>query len=330
MEAVLNLLPRRYPDRRMLHAVVTSLALLLPAWAAQAQTAPVPVAPTSAVLVSGPAGQVTRMDVELTVNEIVPPADRPRFWASPDAVPRMARSLYAQRVLAAEAAKAGVENTPQGAAALRLARERTLTELLMQQRVQAATPNDTALEAFVRSEMRARPERFMQPEEVHVRHILLPVARDGSNDAAVKAQAQALIDELRKGADFAALARAQSADKGSAQRGGDLGFFPRGKMAPEFEEAAFALKQPGELSVPVKSNFGYHVIELRERKPAQTRPFEQVLPEAREELLGKINAQERRQAWDGAETGAQVDEAAVKAWAQERQAEALSKVLPAR
>ena len=293
------------------------LAALLAATAgsaAQAQTAP------ADVLVSGPAGQITRADLEIMVTDLVPAADRERFWLSRDAVARVARSLYTQRALAAEALKAGLENSPEGAAYLRMIRERALTELLMQQRVREATPDAAAQERFARSEYKAKPERFALPDEVHVRHILLPVARDGSDDAQVKAEAHKLVDELRRGgADFAALARTRSSDRGSAQRGGDLGFFPRGKMAPEFEAASFELRKPGDISQPVKSSFGYHVIELIERKPSYTRPIDEVLPELREELLGKINNQERRRIWDQAEAAAQVDEAALQALSEQQQ-----------
>lgn len=286
------------------------LAALLIGGAVQAQSGS---AVNAQVLVSGPAGQITRGELEIMVNDRVPLAERARFWTSSDSVTRMARSLYTQRALAAEAQKEGLDRTPEGADYLRLVRERALTELLMQQKVHAATPDAAALEQFARSEYKAKPERFALPEEVHVRHILLSVARDGSDDARVKAEAQKLVDELRHGADFAALARTRSADRRSAERGGDLGFFPRGKMAPEFEAAAFALKRPGDISDPIKSGFGYHVIELVGRKPPQAESFEQVLPQLREELLAKIDGQQRRHAWEQAGATAQVDSVAVEA-----------------
>ena len=282
------------------------LAALLAAAPAAAQ-APAP----SEVLVSGPAGKITRAELTLMVADLVPAAERERFWLSSDSVTRMARTLYTQRALAAEALKAGVDQSADGAAYLRLLRERALTELLMQQRVSEATPASAALDQFARSEYKVKPERFAVPEEVHVRHILLPVARDGSDDAKVKAEAEKLLAELRQGADFAVLARTRSSDRGSAQRGGDLGFFPRGKMAPEFELAAFALQKPGDLSAPVKSSFGYHLIELVERKPAHTKAFEQALPELREEILYKINGQQRRRVWETAESSAEVNAAAI-------------------
>ncbi|MFV0680484.1 peptidylprolyl isomerase [Ottowia sp.] len=270
------------------------------------------------VLVSGPAGRVTRAELEMVVPDLVPPEDQARFWRSPDAVINMARGLYTRRALAQEAVREGLDKTPQAATQLRLKQDQVLTDLLLQQRVTAATPDAAALDRMAQSEYRAHPEQFTSPEEVRVRHILLPVAPDGSNDAAVKADAQALIGQLKNGADFAALAKARSVDRGSAQRGGDIGFFAKGKMLPEFESAAFALKQVGDLSAPVKTKFGYHIIELRERKLGEVKTFEQALPELRAEQLHKVDTRARRSAWEKGEAGAQVDEAGIKSWLQNR------------
>ena len=278
-----------------------------------------------AVVVTGPAGPMTRMEVEVMARDLVPPADQARFWASPDNVAQFARSLYTQRLLAADALKAGVGTDPRGEAYLKLLRERGLAELLLRQRERATVPDAKALDAYARSEYQAHPEQFRLPEEVHARHILLAVAKDGSDDAAVKARAEKLMAELRGGADFATLAREQSADKGSAARGGDLGMFARGKMVPEFDQAVFALRKPGELAGPVKTQFGYHVIQLVERKPGEVRSCDQVLPELREQLRAKREANERRAVWDGAQGKAQVDEAAVKSLSADRRAAAAAK-----
>lgn len=285
--------------------------LLAGLWAGAA--APAAADAGSAVVVNGPAGPLTRAEVEVMVNDLIPPAQRDYFWVNPDAVANFARSLYAQRLLAAEAQATGADATPEGRAYLKLLRERGAAELLMRQRENAALPNAQALDAYARAEYRAKPERFRQPDQVQARHILLEVAPDGSNDAAVKARAEKLLAELRAGADFAKLAREQSADKGSAARGGDLGRFAPGKMVPEFDDAVFGLRKPGELAGPVRTKFGYHLIELRERTPGETRAFEQVLPELREELRGKLMATERKAVWSAAQERAQVDAAAVKA-----------------
>ena len=86
----------------------------------------------------------------------------------------------------------------------------------------------------------------------------------------MRAQAEQVLKEARSGADFAALAKKYSQDESNAQQGGDLDYFGRGRMVPEFENAAFALK-PGEISDLVKTEFGYHVIKLVDRKPAIVR-----------------------------------------------------------
>jgi len=309
-------------SRRVPAAAALLLAALCAAGAARAAGA------GDTVLVNGPAGPLTRAEVEAMVRDMVPAAQQPTFWISPDAVTNFARSLYAQRLLAADAQKAGLDATPENQIYLKLVRERALAEMLLHQRELAAAPNEQALDAYARSEYKAKPERFRQPEQVKARHILLAVAKDGSDDAAVKARAEKLLAELRGGADFAALALEYSADKGSAARGGDLGQFPQGKMVPEFDTAVFALQKPGDLAGPVKSRFGYHIIELRERVPGQLRPFEQVLPELREELRTKLQSGERNAAWGAAQDQAKVDEAAVKALVAEHPSVPLSTKKP--
>jgi parvulin-like peptidyl-prolyl isomerase len=136
-------------------------------------------------------------------------------------------------------------------------------------------------EADVRKYFEAHKAEF---EQVHARHILIRVqgsaaaVRPGQRDltdAEALAKAQDLRKRIQAGEDFAQLARQESDDTGSAAKGGDLGFFHRGQMVPSFEQAAFAL-QPGELSEPVKSPFGYHVIKVEAR---ESKSFEEVRPE---------------------------------------------------
>ncbi len=98
---------------------------------------------------------------------------------------------------------------------------------------------------------------------------------DGKNDDEVRAKAEALLKQVRAGADFAGLARKNSEDEGSAKQGGDLDYFGRGKMVKEFEDVAFT-QAPGTISDLVKSQFGYHIIKVVDKKAATTRPLEQV------------------------------------------------------
>ena len=122
-------------------------------------------------------------------------------------------------------------------------------------------------------------ERFQTTEERHARHILIAI--DKGDEEAARAKAAAIAERLRKGEDFAKLATEVSADAGTKAQGGDLGWMtPR--EAP-FEDALFGM-QLGEISDPVRSDFGFHVIRLDEIRPATVRPFEAV----RDELAGDL------------------------------------------
>ena len=117
---------------------------------------------------------------------------------------------------------------------------------------------------------------------VRASHILLKT--EGKDEAAVKTRAEALLTQAKApGADFAALAKANSEDEGSAVNGGDLNFFGRGQMVPEFEQAAFAMKA-GETSDLVKTTFGFHIINVVESQPETSRPVAEVKPELVEQL----------------------------------------------
>jgi len=122
-------------------------------------------------------------------------------------------------------------------------------------------------------------EEFRQEEEACASHILVKVkagdAGEGHPDAEAQQIAQGLLDQVKAGADFAALAKKSSEDQGSAQGGGDLGCFPPGRMVAEFDDAVFAL-QPGQTSDLVKTSFGYHVIRLASKRESAVLPLAQV------------------------------------------------------
>lgn len=133
-----------------------------------------------------------------------------------------------------------------------------------------------------RSIYQAKSERFKVGEQVKARHILISGTTPES-----RAKAEELLAQARKGADFAKLAEENSADKGSAARGGDLGFFTQGRMVPEFDKAVFALQKKGDLSDVVQTQFGYHVIQLEERRAPSVRPFDEV----KDELLREVRTE---------------------------------------
>jgi parvulin-like peptidyl-prolyl isomerase len=155
-------------------------------------------------------------------------------------------------------------------------------------------PDADALQAFIASqedELRAlyeqRSSLYNMPEQVRARHILLSLGAEASAEeaAAVELRASEILTQIREGADFAALASELSEDPGSKSNGGDLGFFARGQMVKEFEDAAFSL-EPGTVSELVKTEYGYHVIRVEEHRDAQQRSFEEIREEIASELMG--------------------------------------------
>ncbi|EGQ8021121.1 peptidylprolyl isomerase [Vibrio vulnificus] len=120
-------------------------------------------------------------------------------------------------------------------------------------------------------------DKYSSEEQRRVAHILI----EGDDQA----KAQAILDELNAGADFAALAQEKSDDFGSADNGGELGWIERDVMDPAFEEAAFALKNVGDVTGLVKSDFGYHIIKLEELKEPVVKPFSDVAAQIKQEMI---------------------------------------------
>jgi peptidyl-prolyl cis-trans isomerase C len=134
---------------------------------------------------------------------------------------------------------------------------------------------------------KANPDKFQHPAEVRASHILFRVGA-GGDTAAAKKKAEAALQRLKKGEDFAKLARELSEDPGSAKQGGDLGFFPREAMVKPFADAAFGLKK-GEMSGLVQTQFGFHIIKVTDTRAAGLTPLADV--QARVEKY--LDAQER-------------------------------------
>ena len=138
-------------------------------------------------------------------------------------------------------------------------------------------------------------DRMKQPAQVRVRHILIPVAQDAGAEVKAEAltQAKDLREQIAGGADFAELAKTHSADTTSAELGGELPWIGPGQTVPPFEQTSYSLTQ-GEVSDPVETRFGYHIIELLERKEEAVLPFEQVEPRIgqvleEEQLRDRVN-----------------------------------------
>lgn len=134
---------------------------------------------------------------------------------------------------------------------------------------------NTVTEESVRAAYDAFLATFVAEDEVRARHILV----------ATKEEAEAVKAELEGGKPFEILAMEKSLDPGGAQNGGDLGYFKKGMMVAPFEEAAFALTEPGQLSDPIQTQFGWHIIKLEERRAAVPPTFEEMAQQLQQQVL---------------------------------------------
>ena len=155
-------------------------------------------------------------------------------------------------------------------------------EISLAQLESKVSVEDAQLKAYYDEQKTKTPERFTQPEQRRVRHILLQVS-DPKDDAAVKAKADSILKRAQSGEDFAALAKQFSQDPGSAQQGGDLGWSERKAFVGPFADAAFGMKE-GEITGPVKTQFGYHILKLDGIQPTNVKTFEQAKPELETEF----------------------------------------------
>lgn len=259
------------------------------------------------VLVHGAGVSVTAADVQTDAQRL-PPDARKAALAMPANVTQLAQGLYLRRALAQEAQTMGLAADPEVELALRIARERVLSDAWLAKLEAEKIPAPQALDSMAMSIYRANPKRFTVPEQVRARHILLRPADDAQS------MAEKLLTELKGGADFVAMAQKYSADTSSAAKGGDLGFFGRDRMVPEFDKAVFSLTTPGELSGVVKTEFGFHIIKLEEVRPAGLRPFEEVRDTLRRETTTKITNDIRMREHARVLNQATVDKAAIEAY----------------
>lgn len=172
--------------------------------------------------------------------------------------PQILNNMINTRVMLTGAAKAGIEKDPDIVKAMQMAKEQILSQAYLSKQLESEM-TDEALQDLYKNEMR----NFERQEEISARHILV-----GS-----KKEADDVIVQLKAGVDFAMLANQKSMDKDN--KGGQLGYFTKNMMIPEFGNAVFAMKK-GELSAPIKTPFGWHVVLVEDRRLAAPPSFEDV------------------------------------------------------
>ena len=179
--------------------------------------------------------------------------------------------LIEQTLVSNAAIKSGMAETAEVKRRIKIVSDSVLQQMYLENKINAQL-TDEALKAAYREQIASAK----RPEEIRARHILLKT----------EAEAKKIITELGVKGDFAAAAKKHSTGP-SAAKGGDLGFFSNGMMVPEFSKAAFALKTGEFTKVPVKTQFGWHIIQLEERRKAEADPFNEVAPKLRQELSRK-------------------------------------------
>lgn len=206
---------------------------------------------------------------------------------------QFAEQVIRLKVMAQEAKRRKLDQTPAYKDQLSFQSEQLLAQNLFQNMMSTAKVDDATAQAYY-------DQHKAEYEEVAAHHILIrfkgsPVPLKTGQKELTEEEALAKAQEIRKklvdGGDFAAIAKTESDDAGSAAKGGDLGTFGHGRMVPQFEQTAFSLPV-GQLSEPVKSQFGYHIIRVDSR---QAKSFADVKPELEKKLPAEVAQKEMEQ-----------------------------------
>ncbi len=238
----------------MFFAVLALLAPIMLSGAASAQTPD--ERPDDPVVAKVNGYEIRASEVALAAEDLLPQL---REQPAQNRYPLIVQYLIERHMLAQVAAQADITETDAFQLRMKFYRAKALRDAYFITNLRPTVTEDEAREVYERE-----AGNVGNDEQVRARHILV-------DD---EATARSLIEQLGGGADFGELAKQHSNDPG-AQDGGDLGFFTRGEMVDSFSDAAFAL-QPGQISEPVQTQFGWHVIKVEERRTPEARPFEEL------------------------------------------------------
>ncbi len=248
---------------------------------APASAAAQPITPDT-VLIENGVVKVTKRDFDLEVARLAAEA-RGSVVNSQRKIAEIVGRLLVMKTLAHEARTQGLDRDPDVTAKLGLETDRFYAQV-RQSKIEEQAANEfdakrAQWEARAREVYAADRKRFVAAEQVSASHILFSVQQHSSDEA------RKLVDEARAriaaGANFNDVAKAVSEDPTAKQNGGSIGFFTRSEVHPAFGAAAFALKSVGDVSEPVLTSFGWHLIKLEARRPSAEKSFDQV----REQIL---------------------------------------------
>lgn len=203
---------------------------------------------------------ITKDDVNRELKAL--PLQVQNMFEGPEGIGKFVDELVKKEMLYQEAKKKGLENTPEYKKKVDDYKKLTLVGMLLEKEIEEKSK---VTDKDVKDYYEAHKAELTANNQVRASHILVKTEEE----------AKKIMDQLKKGGDFAKIAKEKSIDSGSANNGGDLGFFSRGQMVPEFEKAAFSLKER-QIGGPVKTQFGYHIIKVTGKKEGQIVEFEKV------------------------------------------------------
>lgn len=225
-------------------------------------------APAGKVLARVNGEPITELDVTTAMDDVG--SEYPNL--TPDGLRNLTLEFLIEMKIVAQKAKADkIDQTDEFKRRMAYVQQRVLMQQLLLREASTAT-SDAAVKKFYDEQV----AQIKPVDEVRARHILV----ENEDDA------KKIVERLKGGEDFAKVAKEASKDPGSGAEGGDLGFFTQDRMVPEFANAAFAMK-PGELSAPVKSQFGWHVIKVEERRQRPLPAFDQIKDRVAQSLAAR-------------------------------------------
>jgi peptidyl-prolyl cis-trans isomerase C len=260
--------------------------------------------------------KLTRADYDAELQRL-PAEYRAAFATEPKRVTDLLNNMLLGKILAAEARKAGLDRDPLIQRRMTLEADKVLAEAEGKRIEALAGAEFDAKAAEYLPKARERylvdKDKFVLSEQLDASHILF--LTEARSEAAALALAQQMEAKLAAGAEFTALAREFSEDPGTKSRGGHIGWFTAKQMDPAFSEGAFALKKVGDVSAPVLSRFGYHIIRLDGRRASRQQTFDEVKGQLMAEMRDKYVAEQRALKIEAlrSDAGLKVNQAAVDA-----------------
>jgi len=252
--------------KKLLAATAIALALSMPLYAEDAK----PQA-TDYVILKVDGDDIKKSEVDELLKSFVPNGNAPAFDTfEPKMKETLLRNMAAEHLISKEAERTGVQNSPEVKEKIAAAQKQIVIQEFIKNKTKELVTDDKLKAAY---EEKIKSGR----EEFKARHILVKTEEE----------AKEIEKKLKKGGDFDKIAKEKSQDKSSGQAGGELGWFTADKMVPTFSQAVIALKKD-EVSAPVKTDFGWHIIKLEDRRQATPPKFEDIKEELTQQLSKKL------------------------------------------